>query len=491
MRDALQRNSIASQIMRHADQNGDVIAVQHGLSALSYAKLASSAIRIAQYLEQQCRNGQSVSLCVADPMKFLPAFIGARLCRHNVLVLNPAWPSAMQTQCIDHLTPACTLDDKTIEAIVQAEIFELNIDFVHSDCDDTDLNAPFYTGFTSGSEGQPKGFTRHENSWLHSFETDAESYGLSAGDTVVCPGSLAHSLFLYASLRALYAGLRVVFFNGLNQRDQRTELAEIQSAVLFAVPAQLRALVDSPLRYENLRLVISAGAKLQPKLRAALTKTLSSAQIMECYGSSELSYIALSKPVDMPPAESVGKACAGVQIRITDNEYRPVTQGETGRILVKSPLRFIGYAQPDNRNSLNNIQKIDDYLDSGDSGYIDESGFLFVTGRSDRMMSVAGHSVFPEQIETALAAFEKIRQVAIFPVFDELRGQRPIAVVQVCPETNLSRSEIVAFAKAHLPDHAIPRHYYCITNWPSTVSDKTDIQKLQAMYQQQSLEQLR
>lgn len=475
------RQTIAVQILGHALQQGDNIALEQGRESITFRQFALTAVAYAEHFKNISPKS-SIALCLSNPLSLLPAFIGARLCGHNALILNPDWPTSMQLSCLEFLQPALSLNDLDTDGLIQpAELTQHDAQdalatWIHRA--DKDLQCAFYTGFTSGSEGAPKGFSRHENSWLHSFETDAEIYHLSAADTIACPGKLAHSLFLYACLRGLTSGSKVLFLNSLTHASQRIQLQQTTSCVLFAVPAQLQSLIDSGKHYSNLRLAISAGAKLQPTQRDALSSTLPQAELIECYGSSELSYIALAVASDSPPANSVGKPCQGVEIRINLNDKHGSCKDTIGRILIRSPLRFIGYAEPHNQTSLRTMSCVDGFLDTGDTGYIDDNGFLFITGRSDRMMLIGGHSVFPEQIESALLSHPNISNAAVFPIADKLRGQRPIAVLTFQPNSTLTRSELAAHVKACLPRFALPKRYLCAEQWPRTVSDKTDLKQL-------------
>lgn len=488
------RQPIAVQVLKHALQRAQATALQQVGSTLSYRSLALRAISYAERFKSLEDSKHSIAVCLSDPFDLIAVFLGARLCGHNVLVLNPAWPVQAQQQCLEQLQPALSIteDDLLHTPIETDDDTDASTARIEQWIEraDRDLNSAFYTGFTSGSEGSPKGFSRHENSWLHSFETDHDSYKLSADDCIICPGKLAHSLFLYASMRALSAGLPVCFLEGLAHSAQRQQLAQYRSAVLFAVPAQLQSLLDQPEPQRNIRLVVSAGAKLQPSLRQQLALSLPKAEIIECYGSSELSYIALSLPAHKPPEGSVGKACDGVQIKIVDTEGQPQPPNTSGRLLVQSELQFIGYAEANNTTSLRNLRRQDGYIDSGDTGYLDEHGFLYITGRSDRMMLIAGHSVFPEEVEAALLSHRNVHSVAVFPIDDTRRGQRPVAVIEAIGNGTVTRKSLMAHAAKTLNNAAIPRHYYRAAPWPRTVSDKTDIKQLQQRYERQQLEPL-
>lgn len=488
------REPIAVQVLQHALERAHCVALRHGETQISYVELALCSIQYAHYFESRCEKNTSIALCISEQSTLICSFLGARLCGHNVLVLNPEWPAAGLRQCLDELQPTVSISDAD-SIKISRELPQPSGDTIDTLLHwikkaDRDLNKAFYTGFTSGSEGKPKGFTRHENSWLHSFETDADSYYLNALDTVVCPGKLAHSLFLYASLRALSAGLTLEFLDGLAHSAQRKRLKKHASVVLFAVPAQLQSLVDSHQSLDNIRLVVSAGAKLQPGLRHGLSKQLINAEIMECYGSSELSYIALSQPSHKPPACSVGKPCDGVEIRVVDSNDKSLRTGQEGRLLIRSALQFMGYAEPKNTTSLRHLHRSDGYIDSGDTGYLDDKGFLYITGRSDRMMQIAGQSIFPEQIEAALLSHPSVKNAAVFPIHNTRRGQRAIVVIEPIEGEPLSRRDLMSHMAKSLSDAVIPRHFFYSKQWPRTVSEKTDVKQLMSQHRNQQLDAL-
>ena len=180
------------------------------------------------------------------------------------------------------------------------------------------------------------------------------------------------------------------------------------------------------------------------------------------------------------PAESVGHAFPGVEIKILNEQNQTCATGDVGRIFVKSPLKFLGYAKEFGGYSLDGLTYHEEFFSCGDTGWMDENGCLYLSGRSDRMINISGRNSFPENIEAALLQLDGVRQAAVFSEADELRGQRPVAVVQLWPEVTVSRGELIRRARKFLPDYEIPRKYYIRNDWPLTVSHKTDLQTLQS-----------
>ena len=135
-----------------------------------------------------------------------------------------------------------------------------------------DIHRPFYTGFTSGSTGMPKGFLRSQHSWLESFRGDERQFGFTADDVFVALGSLAHSLFMYAVIRGLYAGAETVFFPQFRPDRVLDRIQNSNGTVIYGVPTQYDAIALEGERKERrlagVRLVLSSGAKLSFRLGA-------------------------------------------------------------------------------------------------------------------------------------------------------------------------------------------------------------------------------
>lgn len=467
--------------------------------------IACRVVSVADFLQSKSFPTKSLALCTGNSADFVAVFLGANLLGLNVQVFNTDWPERVRLETKRYLQPdifisdpeLCdVVDDISIRDIICTNNTTEEFNFWIDRVTERSLTADaFYTGFTSGSTGIPKGFMRTEQSWLDSFALDETLYNLSPCDTIVCPGSFAHSLFLYALLRGIHAGIPVVANTVFKASTVINAIQKYQNVVLFAVPTQLQNLTDRlGLRRQfvtGVRLALSSGAKLQGNLKRSLATVFPKAEVAEFYGSSELGYISMAMTSSEAPAQSVGRPVDKVVVRIFDEKMSQCGQGQPGRIFVNSPLRFLGYAGQSGKVDLSNVIMHDGFMACGDTGYMDEQGYLYINGRTDRMMIVSGRNCYPENIEEALVRYTGIKSAAVFARSDSLRGTRPVAVV--CLETGItvSRREIVKFAAEYLPNHEIPRRIHVQNHWPLTVSHKTDLQTLEKQLNQGVLEKLR
>ena len=229
----------------------------------------------------------------------------------------------------------------------------------------------------------------------------------------------------------------------------------------------------------GLRRVLSSGAKLSSELHASCREKFTNAEICEFYGASELSFVAIAKSSEAIPNGSVGRAFAGVEIAIRDEQGRSLPPGQVGRIFVMSAMHFLGYTQ-DYGDAL---VKAGAWLSVGDLGYLNENGCLFLAGRSDRMIVSAGKNIYPEEVESALLEHVAVDAAAVIAVADEKRGKRLVGVIRCKPTCSVSRSALVQHGRQYLPQYKVPQIFFICENWPQTRSGKTDYAAINKAFQ--------
>ena len=306
---------------------------------------------------------------------------------------------------------------------------------------------------TSGSTGTPRRILRSVESWTASFAVNARLFGIGPGARLGIPGSLSQSLALYGALEGACLGAEVTFLAGLRPDRQAAAIASQGIEVLYATPAQLRALQgDMP----DLRLILVGGAKLDAALRAQLARQAPAAELREFYGAAEASFITLADA--STPPDSVGPPYPGVEVEVRD-----------GEVWVKSPYLFKSYA-----SDPGSAQWCGDWLSVGEMGRM-EGGFLYLSGRKGRMVTVADHNVFPEEVEALMESLPGILRAAILPVPDAARGHVLHAVAMGDPACE---AVVLAALRAELGPMKAPRSIRWRSDWPITASGKTDFAAL-------------
>ncbi len=317
---------------------------------------------------------------------------------------------------------------------------------------------PVLETLTSGSTGQPRRIRRTQGSWIASFAVNRR-FGIRPGARVAVLGRLVHSLALYGVVEGLHLGAEVHLLDSLRPDRQRQALVARQITHLYATPAQLRLLTEGQGLCPDLRLVLVGGSKLDAGLRRALAEMAPAVAIREFYGAAEASFISIAD--EAAPAGSVGRMYEGVKVSLDP----------TGEIWVKSPYLFIGYAEGDGSASWR-----DGWLSVGEIGRM-ENGFLYLSGRAGRMVTVADQNVFPEEIETLMLSLPGVTKAAVLPVTNALRGTVLVAMVQGDPT---AEAVILAGLRAELGALKAPRALLWQTDWPVLASGKTDLRALEA-----------
>lgn len=312
---------------------------------------------------------------------------------------------------------------------------------------------------TSGSSGQPRRILRSVESWTASFAVNAGAFGIGPGVRVAVLGQLVQSLALYGALEAVHLGAELHLLDAMRPDRQRAALVARRVGVLYATPAQLRLLVEgSGPALPDLRLVLVGGSKLDARLRAGLA-AITGAVLREFYGAAEASFITLAGPET--PLDSVGAAYPGVEIAVRD-----------GAIWVRSPYLFTGYAGDDKGGAVWD----QGWLSVGEMGRL-ERGYLYLSGRAGRMVTVADQNVFPEEIEGFMAGLPGVTQVAILPRADALRG---VVLVAVLMGDAGQEDAILRACRAQLGALKAPRAVVWRGDWPVLASGKTDLRALEA-----------
>ena len=311
---------------------------------------------------------------------------------------------------------------------------------------------------TSGSSGSPRRIRRSPASWLASFAINAGLFGIGPGLRVAVLGRLSQSLALYGALEGMHLGAEVHLLDDLRPDRQAKALEQRRVALIYLTPAQARLLVEGKGKLPALRTVLIGGSKLDAGLRSDLMRMAPGAELHEFYGAAEASFITLAEPDS--PAESVGKAYPGVEIKVD----------AAGVIWVKSPYLFEGYAGDDTGGA----RWGDGFLTVGEMGAL-QDGYLYLSGRAGRMVTVADQNVFPEEIEAFLMELPGVRQVAVVPVADDLRGMHLVAILQ---GNAAEEAAILRAARGRLGALKAPKRLIWREDWPVLPSGKTDLRAI-------------
>ncbi len=329
---------------------------------------------------------------------------------------------------------------------------------------------------TSGSTGRPKRVPLSHANLSISAGNIARGYALGPDDVTMCVMPLFHVHGLVASMLAtLISGGTVVVparFNPLSfWRVARDHGVTWYSAVPTLHQLLLARAADpssrKPAGAERLRFIRSCSASLPPRLMLAL-ETAFGAPVVEAYGMTEAAHQMASNP--LPPANrrpgSVGRG-VDVRISIMDKEGRHLAPGERGEVVIQGPNVIRGY---ENNPEANAASFVDGWFRTGDRGYLDADGYLWLVARIKELINRGGEKISPREIDEVLLAHPSVAEAVTFGVPHATWGEEVAAAVIL--RDAVTEAELLTYCGEHLADYKRPKQIHITDTIPRTATGK-------------------
>ncbi|OLT20987.1 propionyl-CoA synthetase [Ornithinimicrobium sp. CNJ-824] len=317
-------------------------------------------------------------------------------------------------------------------------------------CVPVEATDPLYVLYTSGTTGKPKGIVRDSGGYAVALRWSMTNlYGVQPGETWLCGSDVGwvvgHSYIVYAPL---LTGATTVLFEGkpVGTPDAGTYwrlVDEHDVVAVFTAPTAIRAIKkqdpDATLLaghdISSLRTLFLAGERLDPDTWRWATDHLG-VPVVDNWWQTETGWPIATNPVGLAPFEikpgSPTLPTVGYDVRVLDETGREVGPGTEGAICLKLPMppgTLPTLWRDDDRYVSSYLSAFEGYYLSGDGGYVDEDGYVFVMGRTDDVLNVAGHRLSTGSLEEALAGHPAVAECAVIGVSDPLKGQVPRALV--------------------------------------------------------------
>lgn len=349
-----------------------------------------------------------------------------------------------------------------------------------------DLAQLFYTG---GTTGVPKGAMlthRVVNNVLMNMQADL--CRMTPWDVVLSPGSLAHANGYY-SLLAFSQGAKLIVPEGYKPEEILSTVEREKVTVMPGYPVTLTRLIDFPdvKRFDlsSVRL-LTYGASPMPteKLRKALQ--IFGCRLAQGYGQAEalmtITYLSCEDHAHALRARperlaSCGRPYLTQEVRVVDSEGRDVPAREAGEVITRGAVCMSGYW--DNPEATSSTVK-DGWIYTGDVGWMDEEGYLYLVDRKKDAIKTGGENVYAREVEDVLNAHPAVAEAAVIGVPDEAWGEAVKAVVALKPGMKASADEIMQFCKERLSSFKKPKSVDFLPELPKTAAgkiSKKDIRK--------------
>ena len=329
--------------------------------------------------------------------------------------------------------------------------------------------------YTGGTTGRSKGvLLSHENLWF-AGKSGHEAGHLPEIRRGLLALPLSHAYGLLVTVVGLHAEEQgqTVLLRWFDPTLWLELAQEHRTQITAVVPSMLQLLLAQPLEdydLSELRYVVSGGAPLPVEVAEELIRRLPQVEIREGYGLTESSALVTSTVPGGSRLGSVGTAAPGVELRIDGDE-------EIGEICVRSPSVMLGYwGQPE--ATADAIE--DGWLRTGDLGYLDEDGYLYVVDRKKDLIIRGGFNVFPRDVEEAMLEHPAVIGAGVVGRPDEAHGEEVVAFVELASGAEATPDDLVGYAKQRIGGYKYPREVHVVGSLPLTPVGKVDRKALRA-----------
>jgi O-succinylbenzoic acid--CoA ligase len=345
-----------------------------------------------------------------------------------------------------------------------------------------DLDASFTIIYTSGTTGQPKGALLTYGNYWWSAVGSAFNLGTHANDCWLAVLPLFHVGGLSIAVRAAIYGIPIVLHRTFDPAAANRAIDADGVTILSVVSAMLQRLLGErgPTPYPpTLRcMLLGGGPAPQPLLEACAARGV---PVVQTYGLSEAaSQVATLAPADaLRKLGSAGKPLLPNELRI-DRAGAPASAGEVGEILVRGPTVMQGYI---NRPDATAEALRDGWLHTGDLGYLDAEGYLYVVSRRTDLIISGGENIYPAEVESVLLLHPAVEEAAVVGLPDARWGHVPVAAVKLRSGAPLSEDQLIEFCRAHLAAYKLPRAIRFIDALPRNAAGKVLREHLRVLFQ--------
>ena len=319
--------------------------------------------------------------------------------------------------------------------------------------------------YTSGTTGKPKGAMLTHGNWMAAMDAEREVLGLTADDIYLGIYPMGH-VGISWGLSTLRAGGTYVVMERFDLAGYLDLARRYRATVVAGMPPVIHSLVQTPPGTEaalaTARVMISGGGPLMPGVWKPFHKRFR-IPVVNAYGLSETIVVGTGtaiRPDHYATADefrSVGTPVGFSEVKIVDADDpgRELGPGEDGEIALRGPAVASGYWGMPAETAA--VFLPDGWFLTGDVGYLDEDGMLYITDRKKDMIVMSGWKVYPTEVENVLVQHPGILDAAVFGCPDDRRGEVPVAVVTLASDNGLDSGDIVAFARNHLAGYKVPR----------------------------------
>ena len=497
--------NLLESLLTGASEGGGRPALVAGDRVLSYADLAQRAGSLAAHLRRVgLQAGDRVALIAPNCPDYVVACYGILGAGAVVVPINARSPAPEIRHVVDdcgvraaivHTAAVAevrraTAESRTFEHLIAVggsggaglpvleELVGNGAELDPSVADGDDLAQISYT---SGTTGKPKGVMLTHANLIINAQATSEALGLIASDRMLAVAPLCHilgcTLVMHGVLRY---GAAAVFSPTMDLDAILGTVEEQRCTVSALVPTLLIMMLKHSRRYDlrSLRLALTGGAPCPAELLAATLQELGVLAV-EGYGITEVAGgVSLNPPQGPRKPGSAGPPERCIELAVVDDADRRLGPGAVGELCVKGPTVMRGYY---GRPEATAEAVVDGWYHTGDVGYVDEDGYIYLVDRKKDLVITSGFNVYPREVEDVLYRHAAVAEVGVVGLPDPVKGEIVCACVALRPGAAATAAELVAYCKERLLPYKAPARVEFLDALPKSGSGKVLRRELRAL----------
>lgn len=364
-----------------------------------------------------------------------------------------------------------SIESKNDDMLFYEEIIDSSSpDEYFCEIDDEDTTILMYT---AGTTGRPKGVPLKHNGFAVYVLDNVEPANPEIEEKNLLTVPLYHVAGIQAVLAAIYGGRTLVLMRQFEVKEWMETVQKEQATRAMLVPTMLKRVIDdsafSEYNLTSLQVVTYGAASMPLEVISKAIEVMPWVRFINAFGQTETaSTITMLGPDDhvITGTEeerkkklkrltmSIGRPLPDMEVRIIDEKEKPLPSQEVGEIVAKGPRIIAGYWGDEEKSA--QLFTGDGWLRTGDMGWMDEDGYIYLAGRGDDMIIRGGENISPEEVEDVLHSYPKVEEAAIIGVPDPEWGQQPRAIVVLKEGEEATEEEIMEYCRSKLASFKRP-----------------------------------
>ncbi|SEB04937.1 O-succinylbenzoic acid--CoA ligase [Thalassobacillus cyri] len=451
-------------------------------SSLSFLELHERSKQYAAYFEENgIQRGDHVAVLSSNRLEMVLAIHALSYLGAVVVLLNTRLTPEELAFQIKDAEVSCLITEENFYSkgeaairnaglaacpIVQYHLIQTNRSSPDAIRKEITLDEVFTIIYTSGTTGSPKGVQlTYGNHWASAISS-ALNLGLSQSDKWLICLPMFHVGGFSALIKNVVYGMPVFLMERFDEHMVNHAIKNSGVTIVSVVSIMLQRLIEN-LRDERLPahfrcMLLGGGPAPKPLLENAKDKAI---PVFQTYGMTETA----SQIVTLSPKDALRKLGSAGRALSTAWLVIDAPRGEIGEIKVKGPMVTKGYYKRDESTT---EALSDGWLATGDLGYQDEEGFLYVVDRRKDLIISGGENIYPAEIESVLSGMKGIMEAGVTGIEDQRWGQVPAAFVVTQKESVLNETDVLRYCRDHLAGYKCPKEIHFVEKLPRNASNK-------------------